>query len=376
MTPVRLRVNDRPVFVEVPARTSLADLIREHLGLTGTHLGCEHGVCGACTVLLDEKPVRSCIVLAVACEDRDVRTIEGFESDAAMAALRDAFKREHALQCGFCTPGMLIAARDIALRLDKPDESRIRRELSGNLCRCTGYVGIIKAVQSVGSRNLASRIVEKPSSNSSGIPIQNTSETRSSLSDKLEPSRDARAGWTELAESFSIDTEADALWTALLDIPFVASCLPGAEISEFEDGHVKGRMTVKLGPLRAVMTGSAIITHNDATKTAELRGGGSDRLSGSRTQGRLVYSVKHNPNGAGSIVDVSVAYSIQGLLAQFARSGLTQEVGRLLVRQFADTLNRRLRKHGNNMQHEAAQLSLWSLIRAVLAGVLKRVFKG
>src|SRR4029079_14154074 len=117
--------------------------------LTGTHLGCEHGVCGACTILVDGKPVRSCIAYAVQCEGSEVRTIEGFEDDALMNELRTAFSKEHALQCGFCTPGMLISARDLVLRVPGADEKRIREEMSGNLCRCTGYVGIVRAISSV-----------------------------------------------------------------------------------------------------------------------------------------------------------------------------------------------------------------------------------
>ena len=110
MTPVSLTVNGRKVAAMVEPRTHLGDFLREHCRLTGTHLGCEHGVCGACTVLIDEEPVRSCIAFAVACDGQTVRTIEGFEGDALMQRLREAFAREHALQCGFCTPGMLIAS--------------------------------------------------------------------------------------------------------------------------------------------------------------------------------------------------------------------------------------------------------------------------
>src|SRR5690606_36061285 len=116
---------------------------------TGTHLGCEHGVCGACTVLLDGKPVRSCITFSVACESRNITTVEGYDDDPVMQRLRLAFRANHALQCGFCTPGMLATARDIVLRLPDADEKRIRIELSGNLCRCTGYMGIVAAIRAV-----------------------------------------------------------------------------------------------------------------------------------------------------------------------------------------------------------------------------------
>jgi carbon-monoxide dehydrogenase small subunit len=147
--PVALTVNGRPVSAEVEPRTSLADYLREGEGLTGTNLGCEHGVCGACTIEIDGVPARSCITLAVACEGASVRTIEGFDADPVMEELRQAFTAEHALQCGYCTPGMLVTARDIVLRLPDADEARIRLELSGNLCRCTGYVGIVNAIMGV-----------------------------------------------------------------------------------------------------------------------------------------------------------------------------------------------------------------------------------
>ena len=149
MSTVRLTVNGEPCRADVAGRTQLAELLRDHLHLTGTHLGCEHGVCGACTVLVDGKPIRSCITYAQACEGANVVTVEGLGDDPVGRALGEAFARHHALQCGFCTPGMLIAAWDIVTRLGSTDEAEIRHELSGNLCRCTGYVGIVAAVQDV-----------------------------------------------------------------------------------------------------------------------------------------------------------------------------------------------------------------------------------
>ena len=121
MTRISLTVNGEAIEAEVEPRTHLGDFLRESQLLTGTHLGCEHGVCGACTVEIDGAPARSCITLAVACEGADVRTIEGFDDDPLMARLRDAFTQEHALQCGYCTPGMLIAARDVVQRLPGAD---------------------------------------------------------------------------------------------------------------------------------------------------------------------------------------------------------------------------------------------------------------
>ena len=147
MTAIRMTLNDQAVAADIPARRSLADFIRDHEGLTGTHLTCEQGVCGACTVMVNGAPQRSCIALAVACDGHDIRTVEGFEDDAVMAVIRRCFSAKHGLQCGYCTPGMLITAHDIATRLPDADRNRIRLELSGNLCRCTGYIGIINAIE-------------------------------------------------------------------------------------------------------------------------------------------------------------------------------------------------------------------------------------
>ena len=144
---VTLNLNGLEATGDVEPRTSLADFIREHQRLTGTHLGCEHGVCGACTLLIDGRPMRSCLMLAVSADGREIRSVEGYEGDEVMTTIRRSFKECHALQCGFCTPGMLATAYDIVTRLPHADRTRIRAELSGNLCRCTGYLGIIDAIE-------------------------------------------------------------------------------------------------------------------------------------------------------------------------------------------------------------------------------------
>ena len=146
MTAVTLTLNGAPVTEDVPARLTLADWLRDRHDLTGTHLGCEHGVCGACTVLVDGEPARSCLMLAAAADGRAVTTIEGFGGDRIMAALRDAFHRRHALQCGYCTPAMLVTARDLIRRGKAGSEAEIRLGLAGNICRCTGYTNIVAAI--------------------------------------------------------------------------------------------------------------------------------------------------------------------------------------------------------------------------------------
>ena len=143
---IRFTLNGKPVSVEVPVRTSLADCIRHHLFQTGTHVGCEHGVCGACTVIVDGEAVRACLALAAQAEGARITTIEGLANGEELSPLQASFRKHHALQCGFCTPGMLTTAHALLTEEPEADRERIREVLSGNLCRCTGYVQIVEAV--------------------------------------------------------------------------------------------------------------------------------------------------------------------------------------------------------------------------------------
>ena len=146
---VRLTVNGRAVEREVSCRRSLAEFLREDLGLTGTHVGCEHGVCGACTVLVDGASARSCLLFALQMEGAAVTTIEGLTPAEGLSPLQEAFRACHALQCGFCTPGMIVVSHELLRDTPRPSEEEIRSALSGNLCMCTGYVNIVRAVQRV-----------------------------------------------------------------------------------------------------------------------------------------------------------------------------------------------------------------------------------
>jgi aerobic carbon-monoxide dehydrogenase small subunit len=148
MSAVKMKINGKAVSGDVESRTLLVEFIREHQGLTGTHVGCDTSQCGACVVHVNGKAIKSCTTLAVACEGADVTTIEGLAKGGQLHAMQKAFTEEHGLQCGFCTPGMIMSAVDIVKRNGKNvSEEVIRRELSGNICRCTGYHNIVKAVQ-------------------------------------------------------------------------------------------------------------------------------------------------------------------------------------------------------------------------------------
>jgi carbon-monoxide dehydrogenase small subunit len=154
-TTISLTINGKPRTVAVEPRMSLADLLREELRLTATHLGCEHGVCGACTVLIDSQPARSCIALAVTLDGAEVRTLEGLADDPLMSTIKAAFQEKHGLQCGFCTPGMLISSWDLLTRKGALSEAEIRVAMSGNLCRCTGYQGIVRSIKAAADQRPA-----------------------------------------------------------------------------------------------------------------------------------------------------------------------------------------------------------------------------
>jgi len=146
LVPIRMTVNGRSESGSAQPRMLLSDFLRHALGLTGVHVGCEHGVCGACTVLLDDTPVRSCLLFAVQVGNSQITTIEGLSDGRALHPVQEALRRNHGLQCGFCTPGMVLTIVDLLRRVPRADERGVREALSGNLCRCTGYEGIVAAV--------------------------------------------------------------------------------------------------------------------------------------------------------------------------------------------------------------------------------------
>ena len=353
---VRLTVNGRPVEAEVEPRTHLADFLRERLHLTGTHLGCEHGVCGACTVLIDGVPARSCIAFAAACDGTDVRTIEGFADDALMNALRGAFTRRHALQCGYCTPGMLVSAWDIACRLPHADEPRIRDELAGNLCRCTGYRGIVEAVTDVladsprpepalpfARRTPAAARMERPAA----VPGKTPSAPARSGPDAKTGGGAAgrtlpRPGGVADASSISWRTEVSAspetLWATLRDVPRMVDALPGAELAGPPDERpLRLRLVAAIGPMRASFAGEADVSFDDDARSGRIEGRAHDPASRSTSEGRVRFQVTGTPAG-GAELDLAIRYRIRGPLAQFSRGPVVDAVIEQLLARFAENL--------------------------------------
>lgn len=405
MVQVTLEVNGKRVSHEAPARMHLGDFLRDQARLTGTHLGCEHGVCGACTVLVDGAPVRSCISFAVACDGRQVTTIEGYDADPVMQRLRAAFTKHHALQCGYCTPGMLATSRDIVLRLPQADESRVRVELSGNLCRCTGYMGIVAAVMSVladlraqpdaavealrtaqAQGRGAAPAVEKPVAFAGFTPtaasVAASATTPANPANPANPAGTAGAApagkkegrGSQIDGGFQVPFPAADVWAFMVDLPALASCLPGASIESHEGDRVKGRVAIKFGPMAAAFNGAARLERDDAAMRAVFRGAGQDSLSQSRANGDITYQLEAlSPTE--TRVNVNLLYSLQGPLAQFSRSGLVQDFVRRMIADFGNNVTARLRQPaGQGEPLVQASFNPTAMFFSVLWARIKRWF--
>jgi carbon-monoxide dehydrogenase small subunit len=378
MNTVELTVNKRNVQRSIEPRTSLADMMRDTLDLTGTHLGCEHGVCGACTILVDGVPTRSCITFATACDGADITTIEGLDSDEIATELRAAFTREHALQCGYCTPGMLVSARDLVLRLPEADEKAIRVGMSGNLCRCTGYVGIVRAVKSVIEARRARDIASEPNAGRTVLGPAGSGHKACTVSEKLAPTKpittEATAAIAPLAipdftpstvmeQSFTVAHPPAKVFALFDDIAAVASCLPGATLTGTpRPERVEGGIKVKIGPISANFDGAARVERDEAHLAGRIIGIGNDQRSRSTTQGEIRYRLVPEADGAATRVELAIGYSLTGMLAQVGRSDLVRDLATRLVAEFAGNLDRRLSGGTPSVPTAAADLNGISLV--------------
>ena len=377
---VNLTVNGASVTAEVEPRLQLADFLRDHLLLTGTHIGCEHGVCGACTVLLGGAPARSCIAYTAACEGADVRTIEGLDDDPVVQHLRAAFSEEHGLQCGYCTPGMLVTARDIVLRLPDADESRIRLELAGNLCRCTGYAGIVRAIERVlrevradgaAPAGAASSVApEQPPDHASGAVFRKP-EDALPRSDKhaAAPMHEGVAhpartrGERTLALELRIQRPRRDIWSALHDPALLAACLPGARLVSAAVGNIEGEIEVALGPITALFAGTGSLTFDDAAHRATLAGEGYDRRSVTRLSGVAVVTLTEAGSAATDLA-IEISYAMRGPLAQLARGPILQVFAASAGESWARNLERRLADEP--VAVAPARLSVFPLLARIL----------
>lgn len=362
---MKLTVNGEQRDYTVPARTHLADLLREHFGLTGTHLGCEQGVCGACTVLVDGAPARACLLYAHEAAGHDVTTIEGLDHDPTAAALRAAFTKHHALQCGYCTPGMMMTARDIVLRLGAVDETRIREELAGNLCRCTGYRGIVRATAEVA--------LAVPTRATSSRPITMVgldpaiSPPPTPLPPQMPGSNPGKTGDADLpnriAQSQPIALPLAQAWAILSDPTRAAACLPGASLSRHEGEAVEGTLAVALGPITARLAGVGTLVLDHAAHAAMLSGRGQDGATAAR--GQVDWRLEPAPEGC--ILHLELAWRLTGPLAQFSRPALLRGLVRAIAADFAENLAR-----AGRGETVAPRASVFRLLRLWLKSLFSR----
>ena len=423
---IRLTLNGRPVEAEVEPRTHLADFLRERLHLTGTHLGCEHGVCGACTVLIDGAPARSCIAFAAACDGADVRTIEGFAEDGLMSALRAAFSERHALQCGYCTPGMLVTAWDLARRVPDADESRVRKELAGNLCRCTGYRGIVEAIGDVLAMAEAPKAgvfpvpptpvaakMELPRTRSAASPgaaaeagpgsgareirnareeprgtVQGTSPPRepedtpgTESAEIPGPAKRTRAGsggseasGPEIAWQTVVPAGPEKLWETLRDVPRMVEALPGAELTGAPDEHpLRLRLAVAIGPMRPSFDGEADVRWDDTTRSGRIEGRAHDNASRSSGEGRIRFRVLETSDAGSAKLELAIRYRIRGPLAQFSRGPVVDAVIEQLLARFAENLEK---AGAGEAIEDTAPPSGLQLLLAAIGSAIRRWFAG
>jgi aerobic carbon-monoxide dehydrogenase small subunit len=388
MMQITLNLNGRQVTDTVQPRTHLADFLREQLGLTGTHLRCEQGACGACTLLIDGQPARSCITYAAMCNGASVRTIEGFEDDAIMAALRTAFSQEHGLQCGFCTPGMLITARDIVQRIPDATAERVRLELSGNLCRCTGYVNIVKAIVRVLEERrgkfggpvyevgpvgpVGARASSTGGTRSVPTTLGTNSRTTDNAIDAGPLGLGGRKPNIEIQKLFSVSRPAEEVWAFFGDTGRVVTCLPGASIIRQRSADdFDGAMAVKLGPITANFTGRAHITHDDSSRSGVVIGSGNDKGGGSRAAGEIEYAVRDAGSNQAT-VELKIRALLAGPLAQFGRAGIVDDLVAKMTERFSANLEARL--SGVPPAGDQKTLEVGSLFWSLLVERLKRLF--
>jgi carbon-monoxide dehydrogenase small subunit len=369
VTEIRLTINGRAVSAEIEPRMHLADFLRERQALTGTHIGCEHGVCGACTLLLDGEPARSCITFAAACDGLSVQSIEGLENDPVMERLRLAFTAKHALQCGYCTPGMLVTARDIVIRLPDADDNQIRLELAGNLCRCTGYQGIVDAIRSV----LDSRLdfqrpgPERPPSGHFATADEGDLVQTRSVSVKTTQDGD------RLVQSLRLAAPLEAAWQAIMDPRLIANCVPGAHLNRVEGGRIEGEMMVSLGPIQGRFSGQADIKYDPDSHSGSVEGEGRDQASGTHLSAQAIFALRADGEKA-CIVDLATSYRLRGALAQFGRGPVVQvfaaEIAEIVGRNLEATLT------GGKLAAAPARLGagrlalrlVWRWMRTLLSG--------
>lgn len=378
---ISVTVNGSVVQASVEPRTHLADFLRDDLLLTGTHLGCEQGVCGACTILVDGRPVRSCLTFARGCDGADIRTIEGLNDDPLMKQIQEAFCKNHGLQCGYCTPGMLATAYDIVRRLPEIDDQQIRKELSGNLCRCTGYAGIVAAIRQVLNSNPENATVSpitRQNKKFSELPEIEKEDIVTDIGfqghpELLDISPGEIKGVT-LDRELKLELSKEKLWEIISDLPTIASCIPGMALQNLgDDGEVTGKLTVAVGPIKASFSGKGRVNFEASNNSGELYGAGTDKLTRSKILAKLSFDIKQFEEKHSSL-SLHVTYDLRGPLSQFGRKALIEEIADNLLKDITKSI---LAK-ASGLQHNVSEHGSFKALpfmAAVLKSLIMRFFK-
>ncbi|SFF35847.1 xanthine dehydrogenase family Fe-S subunit [Blastococcus tunisiensis] len=380
---VSFTVNGSPISIRVPARMHLGDALRMHLGLSGTHLGCEHGVCGMCTVLIDGDAARACLVFAVQAEGTEVVTVEGLGTQESQHPLQQAFSHHHALQCGFCTPGFLMSSYDLLANSEgEVDAETLPEEMSGVICRCTGYRGILAAVSDVaqahpegipGPLNCAPRTLVGRTGGASATPAA-PAEAPVADADEQTPRELTRPTGTPtitVAVTRQLSSPVEDIWAVMDDVDRLARCLPGAEMTaDLGEDRYRGRAKVSLGPVRLAFEGLAQITERDvADHRLALLAQGAD-TGGNRTAAEITLRATATPEGSTEL-RADAAVFLSGRIAQFGRA-LAGDVSQRMFEQFADAVDQTART-GTAPEVGAGPSALRIGLQAVGAGLRRRV---
>jgi carbon-monoxide dehydrogenase small subunit len=395
--PTRLTVNGTPVELALPARVTLADALRDRLGLTGTHIGCEHGVCGMCTVLADGTAVRSCLMLACQADGAEITTVEGLGSPAELHPLQESFGRHHALQCGFCTPGFLLSAYDLLAHHPSVPPQDLPAELSGVICRCTGYRNIVAAVAAVadGYRpsgdgpalppplNCAPRLLPGPATTSfvSGTvggdaPPANSDAPAASGGHPEEIVLPAEEPTAIVELTRRIPVPLAAVTAVLADTELLARCLPGAELTaDLGDDWYEGRARVTLGPVRLSFTGVARVAERGERRIRVLAQGG-DPASGQAQADITLSAASGSGPGDDAVTELAAGARLYltGRIASFGRS-LSGDVAAQMFTQFATAIERAASGDRTRAARPAGALGLIAaVLRARLRAALAAAF--
>jgi aerobic-type carbon monoxide dehydrogenase small subunit (CoxS/CutS family)/carbon monoxide dehydrogenase subunit G len=376
---VKFSVNGTPVSLSVPPRMILSDVLRDQLGLTGTHIGCEHGVCGMCTILVDGEASRACLLFACQVDGSELTTVEGLGKPDDLHPLQESFGRHHGLQCGFCTPGFLMSSYDLLDHQPDVQREELAEELSGVLCRCTGYRNIIDAVDDVasnhrdgipepkncGHRTLIGRspvamtgarddsAATAVDGTSDGIPPDEIQIPTSEPTISIEVTRTLESSLEDVGRVFS-------------EVRLLVRCLPGAELTdELGDDWYRGRARVALGPIRLSFNGLAHVLDQRSDRMHVLAQGND--ASGGQAQAEIHFLAV--PDGTGTRLHADARVFLVGRIAGFGRS-LAGDVCRRMFEEFATAVDQAAR--GEEPVADARPPSAFGILIATLRDRIRR----